>query len=146
MARRICYTCKLEKDLDDFYKDKRKKDGHMFQCKECHKQQSRQWKKDNRDRCVENQKQWVKQNPDSHKASVLKYTYGIDLMEYNRLIEQQHNTCAICGGISEESLYIDHDHETNKIRGLLCRACNFAIGLLKDNPELCEKAAQYLRK
>jgi len=55
--------------------------------------------------------------------------YGISVEEYNRLLDQQGGTCAICDEAPEYHLYVDHDHETEKVRGLLCRACNFAVGL-----------------
>lgn len=40
-------------------------------------------------------------------------------------------------------LHVDHDHSTGKVRGLLCRKCNVAIGLL-DSQKLLERAAFYL--
>lgn len=43
-------------------------------------------------------------------------------------------------------LNVDHCHETDAVRGLLCSKCNFAIGLLDDNPEYATKAAEYLRR
>lgn len=69
------------------------------------------------------------------------------------MIALQGNKCAICG--SEETdkrrgklraLAVDHDHETGKVRGLLCGACNKGIGLLKDDAEILRKAAAYLDK
>ncbi len=53
--------------------------------------------------------------------------------------------CAICGGVdTDRQLSIDHCHKTLNIRGLLCRACNTAIGLLKDDINLVGKAFLYL--
>lgn len=78
--------------------------------------------------------------------------YGITEIEYNELLEKQDHKCAIClnkekitmkNGISRK-LSIDHDHITGKVRALLCRNCNVAIGLLQDNPYLCQRAGQYL--
>jgi hypothetical protein len=78
--------------------------------------------------------------------------YGIDGIEYNRILSIQNNVCAIC--LKPETkkhqngkiigLSVDHCHSTNKVRGLLCRKCNFAIGQLDDNPYLCERAMKYL--
>lgn len=62
----------------------------------------------------------------------------------------QANKCAICGceGGSEDNrgdrLAVDHDHETGVVRGLLCHKCNTAIGLLRDDPEVLRRAADYL--
>ncbi len=63
--------------------------------------------------------------------------------------EMFHGKCDICG-IGELklgcSLYLDHCHSTGRLRGFLCRPCNSAIGLLKDSPELLNKAIKYLTK
>ena len=56
----------------------------------------------------------------------------------------------ICGKHADDNhnkrLYIDHDHETGKVRGLLCLQCNTALGLLKDNPKVLKKALKYLTR
>ena len=50
--------------------------------------------------------------------------------------------CVICG--SNEKLVIDHDHKTEKVRGMLCNHCNRGLGHFRDDPLLLEFAAQYL--
>ncbi len=57
--------------------------------------------------------------------------------------------CDICGrtevsGRWENNLHIDHDHETGKIRGVLCHGCNVSLGHFNDDPELLAKAIAYL--
>jgi hypothetical protein len=58
--------------------------------------------------------------------------------------------CAICGARSGCSkgrkLFIDHNHKTKKIRGLLCSKCNFMIGISGDNSEILKKAIAYLER
>jgi len=61
-------------------------------------------------------------------------------------IAQQENLCAICGESFLKTPQLDHNHETQQLRGALCQSCNTGIGLLKDNPEILETAAWYLRK
>lgn len=90
-------------------------------------------------------------HPDRRKITkrktLLKNTYGISLEEYNNLIIKQNNKCAICGKEPNgRPLCIDHNHITNTIRGLLCDSCNFALGLLKDDPILCTNASEYLKR
>lgn len=84
----------------------------------------------------------------------LKHTYGITLAEYETLFSQQNGLCAICAEPEKaidhltkdiRRLAVDHCHRTKKIRGLLCLACNTAIGKLRDSPELIERAASYVR-
>jgi len=84
-----------------------------------------------------------------HTNSDLKRKHGITLEEYNGLLAEQHGRCKICltthsNRRTTNRLAVDHDHNTGLIRGLLCESCNRAIGLLKDNPSLLRKAAEYL--
>lgn len=75
--------------------------------------------------------------------------YGINLTQYNSLKRQQSNACGVCGKLATEEklpLCVDHNHATGEIRGLLCNYCNRrVIGRHKD-PDLFQKAADYLRK
>lgn len=73
-------------------------------------------------------------------------TYGISDANYAALLSQQGGCCAICRQPpGERSLAVDHDHLTGRIRGLLCGLCNTALGLLRDNPDLIDRASAYLR-
>jgi len=51
--------------------------------------------------------------------------------------------CVICG--DTQGLVVDHDHRTGRVRGALCQRCNMGLGHFRDNPELLELAAMYLR-
>ena len=71
--------------------------------------------------------------------------YGITEEEYLRIYEIQKNKCAICGkDFSGKRLYIDHEHKTGKIRGLLCGRCNTGIGMFDDNIDNLLSAIKYL--
>lgn len=79
-----------------------------------------------------------------------QYAYGITSEQYEEMRRLQNYECAICFA-SERSqrhgrLSIDHDHNTGKVRGLLCSACNGALGLFFDNPDLLKFAIEYLVK
>lgn len=81
----------------------------------------------------------------------LKRKYGISLLDYSRLFMAQDGKCAICGGEDAghrngepKALAVDHCHETGKVRGLLCEACNQGIGKLKEDVTILQKAIQYL--
>lgn len=72
-------------------------------------------------------------------------TYGITVDEYRKMEAKQNRCCAICGGKNGlRSLGVDHDHETKKVRGLLCNSCNSGLGMFKDNIKLLAKAIVYL--
>jgi hypothetical protein len=68
--------------------------------------------------------------------------------EYARVAEAQGGVCAVCGRPPPDGsvLDADHDHRANKPRGLLCRGCNQALGLLGDDPELIDALAAYVRR
>lgn len=76
----------------------------------------------------------------------LKALYKLTLKDYEIMLVKQDNRCAICNRISESVLHVDHDHESGKIRGLLCGSCNRGLGSLGDSIELLEKAISYLKK
>lgn len=71
--------------------------------------------------------------------------YGITRKEWNALLENQSGACAACGCVPEKTLQVDHDHATGKIRGLLCGACNLALGMLNDSVTRIDNLAKYLR-
>ena len=64
--------------------------------------------------------------------------------EHLQQIKEETKECVICG--SDEKLVVDHDHKTGKVRGMLCNHCNRGLGHFRDDPELLEFAAQYLRE
>jgi len=120
-----CYRCQEDKPLEAFAKNKAKPDGLQERCKDCCKSHYHNSGYTNRQR-----------------ALALKKKYGLTLLDYDLMVDEQGGQCAICG--AEEKLYVDHDHNTGKIRGLLCNTCNRAIGLLKDDSLTVYKAAEYV--
>ena len=66
---------------------------------------------------------------------------------YAELLAKQNGVCAICGGTdATRELAADHDHETGRVRGLLCTCCNTAIGKLRHDAGLVRQAAKYLER
>lgn len=87
--------------------------------------------------------------PERQRAYRLKSMYGITPEEYDAILESQGGGCAICevkASVSGRALHVDHDHESGKVRGILCTHCNPGIGYFKDNLQLLEKAMIYLTK
>lgn len=74
--------------------------------------------------------------------------HGITIDFYNDLVKKQSGLCAICKsppGLKRiKRLVIDHDHQTGKVRGLLCMHCNAALGKLGDTKEQLLKVLEYL--
>ncbi len=80
-----------------------------------------------------------------------KRYYNSTIEQYVELLEQQNNKCAICGtvkpgGVHKTFFLVDHDHKTDKVRGLLCHNCNSGLGHFKDNPEFLASAIAYILK
>lgn len=80
------------------------------------------------------------------RSAQLKHHYGISLEDYNHILNNQAGVCAICKlpSKNEKRLAVDHCHSSGRIRGLLCDACNLALGKFKDNIESLKKAIEYL--
>lgn len=76
------------------------------------------------------------------KAYGIKKRYGLDWTSYMELIQKSGGQCEICG--SSHHICVDHDHNGGRIRGVLCRSCNQALGLIKDNPSTARRLASYL--
>jgi hypothetical protein len=86
----------------------------------------------------------------NHKASKLKHTHGISYTQYTAMIEISQHRCPICGLPFNNSVkmlepHVDHCHKTGKIRGILCRQCNLALGQFNDDPALLRRAIVYLK-
>lgn len=85
------------------------------------------------------------------RSNYLIRTYGIAFHEYKRLFRTQKGRCKICGtkevGTDETkvTLCLDHCHKTGKVRGLLCSHCNSGLGFFRDDPELMQKAIEYIK-
>ena len=90
-------------------------------------------------------------NPTRAKAKDLRRAYQITLEEYEAMLERQDGLCAICRGDNAQTkykrmLFVDHDHVTGKVRGLLCHRCNTGIGYMRDNISVLEAAISYLKE
>lgn len=103
---------------------------------------------------------WRKRNAASIKRSNRRYRvknrihrrkyhlkkYGLTIEAYTILLETQHGVCKICHEPpNDRHLAVDHDHKTGRVRGLLCSACNLAIGSLKDDPVRIQAALLYVQ-
>ncbi len=111
-----------------------------------------EWRKKNPGRHKELKKNWYRNNSSRLKLQVkdnyYKRTYLISLKEANEILDKQGNACAIClKPICGRNVHIDHNHDTGKLREILCPGCNLGIGFLeKDDGAWVIKAKQYLIK
>lgn len=80
----------------------------------------------------------------SIELNILQKLYSISEEDLKNLKAKQNNSCAICFK-ENTKLCIDHDHKTNKVRGLLCTQCNTGIGFLRDDIQILNSAINYLK-
>lgn len=124
-TRRVCSECKIDKPIDAYYTSGKLKSGltrYTSACKECRHLSQRKY--------------------------MLPSKYGITEDQYNAMLDGQNGVCAICKSHNKFdkpwALAVDHDHETNEVRGLLCQACNRTLGLMGESISSLRAAADYL--
>lgn len=106
---------------------------------------------ENREEILTRQRAYQKENRESilaRKPDQSRFCrYRITADDFKHLLHEQGGVCAICGGLGgKKGLCVDHDHDSRKIRALLCSTCNSAIGFLKDSSDMARRALEYLKK
>lgn len=144
---KTCSTCKTDKPLNEFHNSLKLAKGLSVRCKVCANKATRLSYNENNSWNLIKSREYRANNPDAGRNAKFKYKYGISLNDYNEILERQGFTCAICQVLysPKYKLDVDHNHVTGKVRGLLCRSCNLAIGQLKDSPIILSRAAAYLQ-
>lgn len=125
-----CKACGADKPLGEFHSNRTRKDGLAPDCKSCANAARRARKK------------LRPTDPAKSRAYAMKFNYGITPDDYECMFNEQNGLCAICKEAPPDA--IDHDHSTGKVRGLLCRHCNWGLGHFKDNQSFLESAISYL--
>lgn len=116
-GQKWCPDCGGVFDLDYFARNRTQVSGRNPYCKKCHAVRSRQ----------------------SH----LRRKYGLTPADVDRMLEEQGGLCKICR--EAPGVHVDHDHATERVRGLLCFNCNGALGQFRDRPDLMLRASMYLQ-
>jgi CDP-glycerol glycerophosphotransferase (TagB/SpsB family) len=82
--------------------------------------------------------------------SWLQSKYGLTKEQFYDILREQKGECAICRKQQRcgkrNKLYVDHDHKTNRLRGLVCFKCNVLLGMAQDEIRILKKAIAYLRR
>lgn len=176
METKICSKCKEEKSLSAYHKDSYAKDGKSPCCKNCHslrkygrphneirsKYKSIEFE-DGTKLCTKCN--LAKPKDDfyfvTHKNCYKSYCkicennvrfkriYNLSDKEFDDvMLRKENNKCEICGNenANGKQLHLDHNHDTGKVRGVLCTNCNLSIGLLKEDIDKLEKIIYYLKR
>lgn len=131
-GRKTCSRCRVEKDYFEFGSNKSRHDGLTHNCRSCLKEirasrteaQSRYYA------------EWSRRK-----------LYGLTQDQYDDMIDAQDNRCAICRKeTAGKALHVDHDHETGRVRGLLCGPCNMGLGHFGDDVDRMADAIRYLKE
>ena len=143
--KRTCNKCEKEFDIENFYITS-KNGNRRRECKYCFRKISQKSRDENRDRFRE---YWRRASKKAYGKDVpgfnLRKNYGITREQFVDIAMSQDGRCKICE-LKTDKLCVDHDHETGKIRGLLCGKCNYGLGMFNDKVELFEMAIKYISK
>ena len=127
-----CPSCKSDKSLDNYWKG-------QYSCIDCTKEKQKT--------------RWASRTPKKRLEQHLKYKYNVTIFELEEMLKEQDNKCSICKfELPDLFIYedrrrgyaIDHNHDTGKVRGILCLNCNTLLGMAKDNKDILLEAINYL--
>ena len=161
MANKFCSRCDEEKPGNEFHPSKTHRDGLRSWCKLCSRTYNAMYREINDTKVKERRKQYnlayktsgrSAQYQAKNKERIVKgkrnrhisSKYAITPEQYDTIYSGQDGQCAICLD-KHNTLCIDHNHTTGKVRGLLCRKCNFLLSHAKENKEILFNAISYLK-
>ena len=166
MQTKLCPKCGQDLPFDLFHSHKGKKYNLKSWCKICDNTNMAERRKSDllwAQQRNENNARYRGENPEKVKEYSRKYEakpesrirarerayqrkYGLSIEQVASMLKDQNHACKICD-ISlptTTDARVDHDHQTGKVRGILCHPCNVALGLFKDSKENLAKAIRYL--
>ena len=175
VSLKACSICGTENPHTSEFFPFRKGEVLRGECKKCNAEYHVNWSKDNTERSREIKAKWNKANPEKHRGDPVKAkkaqakwrkenpgrqarnarrwhlekTYGLSLEDYHIMLAKQEGKCSMCGvdnNGKHENFYVDHDHKTGKVRSLLCKSCNFMVGVVETKEDLLGLSKQYLNK
>ena len=129
---KICPSCKSKKPFSEYWKG-------QYSCIDCTKEKQKT--------------RWASRSPKKRLEQHLKYKYGVTVPKLEETLEAQDSKCAICKTDLPDLLVyenrrrgyaIDHNHDTNEFRGILCLNCNSLLGMAKDSKDILLAAVDYL--
>jgi len=146
MINQICISCNIELPINRF-EHQNNRPNPRRKCKSCRISQ-RVYSEESLIRMKEYKKKYNIGNRNYLKNYALVKKYGIDLSKFNLMILQQNNKCGICSKemVSKKKKHVDHDHNTGRVRDILCSTCNSGIGMLGDSIEHLNNAVKYLKR
>jgi DNA-binding transcriptional MerR regulator len=145
----VCSRCGKEKPKSEFGKNPQTKDGLDLHCNDCKAVYVKTFHEKNPDYSSKYGKRYYQEHKKSELSRALVKNYGITLEDKKEMLESQDNKCAICGEkltLLGRGTHVDHDHETGRIRAILCNKCNAMLGNANEDIEILQKAIKYLSR
>jgi len=163
-GKKRCTLCGEVKQLDAYHSSINTKDGKQSRCKACKLRTNLAWRNANKGKVAKSKKNYAFRNWEAirkhrreymatRKVEAAEYRrrwnlskrYRITIDQFTELLESQEGKCAVCGTRDGRQV-VDHDHDTGKVRGILCVRCNVSIGGLGDTVNGLMRAVRYLEK
>lgn len=167
---KTCTLCGQAKPVAAFSRSSIASDGFHTWCKACKAARAREWYASNAEAIRTRERERHAIDPTANRAKSLKAyrkkcandpsgihrsrrnwklrRYGLTVEDYEAMLAAQGGRCAICREAPDSrrrhDLAVDHCHETELVRGLLCHRCNVGLGHFNDRPNLLRAAAEYL--
>lgn len=137
-THKVCPKCGERKERSEYHKDKNRNDSLAGFCKKCLIAKNKKWRENNPEKMKERRatRIWYRR----------KISYGLTKEQFFEIIKNQEEKCAICRTGIDQNCHVDHCHNTNVVRGLLCNNCNTGIGMLQDSLDILKAAINYLEK
>jgi phage FluMu protein Com len=134
-----CSKCRKTKLLSEFHFHPNTKDGRSSHCKECQR---------NYDAARDRSGEKSKPKPLGY---IVALTYGLTLDELNAMFTRQNNLCFICHKSETmklkgklKRLSVDHNHETDEVRALLCSRCNRILAEVGESVDYLQRLIDYI--
>jgi hypothetical protein len=130
---KVCTGCDTVLPDSEFHKNKNARKELASRCKKCNCARSSAHSKS-----------------EAGRECRLQRIYGLSTEQFDAMLESQNHQCAICGSQEAhgrwEQFHIDHNHATDKVRGLLCNRCNTLLGMADDQIAILLAAVKYLEE
>lgn len=122
-----CPDCQTIQPVEAFPRNRADRSGFATYCRPCHNARTRAN---------------IKKNHGNTRNYHLMGRYGLTGAEYDRMFAAQGGLCAVCRKAT--AAHVDHDHETEVVRGLPCSSCNQALGNARDDIDVLRRLVNYL--
>lgn len=146
---KFCPECKTDKPAPEF--PIRSTSGKLYAyCKPCNSARAQKWAAENKERKAATNAAWHERRRDHVKVQARQghymRRYGIPHSDVLAMLEKQNSRCAICcTEVTEETLVVDHCHDSSRIREILCNRCNISLAPL-ERSEWLPLAMAYLER